>query len=96
MTNHATPKTYFIIFGWLGFLTLLEIGAVMLNLERSALVIFIIGTALGKATLIALYFMHLKFESRLTWLLPIIPVLLGVIFVLGLFPDLVFHLTWKS
>jgi len=96
MTNHATPKTYIIIFGWLGLLTLLEIGAVMLNLERLALVIFIISTALGKATLIALYFMHLKFENRLTWLLPIVPVLLGIIFVLGLFPDLVYHLTWKA
>jgi hypothetical protein len=43
--------------------------------------------------LIALYFMHLKFDRRVVWLLPGIPVVLGIVFVLALFPDIVFHLT---
>ncbi|PIQ85055.1 MAG: oxidase [Candidatus Omnitrophica bacterium CG11_big_fil_rev_8_21_14_0_20_45_26] len=93
--SNATQKQYLIIFGWLGVLTLLEIGAVMFKLPHTALVIFILGTAASKAILIALYFMHLKFESRLTWLLPGIPVVLGLIFIFALFPDMVYQLTWK-
>jgi hypothetical protein len=36
--------------------------------------------------------MHLKYDRRVAWLLPAIPVILAVIFVAALFPDLVYHL----
>lgn len=92
---HATRKTYILVFSWLAFLTLLELGAVAAGLPKLALVVFLIGTAVAKALLIALYFMDLKFQSRLTWLLPALPVLLGLIFIAALFPDIVFHLTFR-
>lgn len=93
MTKHGTAKTYFSIFGWLAFLTLLELIGAAMHMPRAALIIFILSTALGKALLIALYFMHLKFDTKWVWFLPGIPVLLGLIFIFGLFPDMVYHLT---
>ena len=91
--NQITSKTYIVVFAWLGLLTLIEIGAALLQIPRHALVILIVSTALGKALLIALYFMHLKFENRFTWLLPGVPVILAILFIAMLFPDMVFHLT---
>lgn len=93
--KHAGRKTYLLIFGWLALLTLLELGVVAMGFPKQAVVGSLISTAVAKALLIALYFMELKFESRLTWLLPAIPVLFGFVLMTALFPDIVFHLTFK-
>lgn len=97
MTNQkeVTIKSYLGIFAWLVILTIIEIAAANLNISKQALAVFLIGTAVAKVLLIVLYFMHLKFESRWIWLLPGIPMLLAVFFVLMLFPDIVYHLTRK-
>lgn len=99
MPNHPTPqlsvKSYFVVFGWLLGLTVLEVGIVLAHWPQKALIIMLVSTALAKATLIALYFMHLKFDRRTVWILPGIPVLLGLFFVGMLFPDLVFHLAQR-
>ncbi|MCM8794363.1 MAG: cytochrome C oxidase subunit IV family protein [Candidatus Omnitrophica bacterium] len=95
MTAHSSSKTYLAIYGWLMVLTILEVGIVLLGWPRAAIVIFLIGTALAKAMLIALFFMHLKFDRPAVWALPGIPVVLAVIFVATLFPDLVFHLALR-
>lgn len=88
----VTAGTYLTIYGWLLGLTALEVGVVMAGWPQGAIVTLLISTALAKALLIALYFMHLKFDRPVVWLLPAIPVLLGVFFIAMLFPDLVFHL----
>lgn len=90
-----TSKTYVAIFGWLAFLTLLEIGAASLGFPRMPLAFFLVATAIAKAAIIAFYFMHLRFEHRFVWLLPGIPVLIALVFILVLFPDIVFHLTHR-
>ena len=92
---HPTARTYLAIYGWLIGLPVLEVGVVMAGWPRVAIVTILIATALSKALLIALYFMHLKFDRPLVWLLPGIPVALGIIFVLALFPDVVFHLVQR-
>lgn len=96
MTNHGpTARTYLFTFAWLAVLTAMEIGVVLLGWPRMALVIFLISTALAKATLIGLFFMHLRFDRPWVWLLPAIPVFFAIIFVLALFPDIVWHLTLR-
>ena len=92
---HPTARAYLAIYGWLLGLTALEVGVVLAGWPRVAIVTILIATALSKALLIALYFMHLKFDRPLVWLLPGIPVVLGIIFVLALFPDVVFHLVQR-
>lgn len=93
--SQASKKVIFIIFGWLVLLTLLDLATVSLGLPKSAVTSFLVASAFAKIFLIALYFMDLKFEHPLTWLLPAIPVILGVVFILALFPDIVFHMTLK-
>lgn len=90
--QHPIPSTYFAIFGWLLGLTALEVGVVMADWPRAAIVTLLVATAMAKALLIALFFMHLKFDRWTVWLLPGVPVLLALLFVGMLFPDLVFHL----
>lgn len=91
--KHPTVLTYWAIYGGLLGLTVLEVIVVMMGWPRGAIVILLISTALAKAILIALYFMHLKFDRPAVWWLPGIPVVMGILFVLALFPDIVFHLT---
>jgi caa(3)-type oxidase subunit IV len=90
-----TASTYLIIYGWLLGLTILEVGIVLAGWPQGAIVTVLVAAALAKALLIALYFMHLKFDRPVVWLLPGIPVALGISFVLALFPDLVFHLVQR-
>jgi len=94
-STHPTALTYIAIYGWLIGLTLLEIDVVLAGWPRGAIVTILIATALAKALLIALYFMHLKFDRRVIWLLPGIPVAIAIVFVLVLFPDIVFHLALR-
>lgn len=94
-TKHPTAGTTLGIYGWLIALTVLEVGVVLAGWPRTAIAVFLVATALAKALLIALYFMHLKFDRRWVWLLPGIPVAIGIVFVLALFPDIVFHLTLR-
>jgi cytochrome c oxidase subunit 4 len=58
-------------------------------MPKSLLVFFLIGTAIFKASLVAMFFMHLKFEGRLIYLIAGFPCLMAVVYVLALFPDLV-------
>lgn len=90
----VSRKTYLTVFGWLAYLTLLEIGGAASGIPRLALVIFLVASALSKAFLIVLYFMHLKFESHWVWILPAIPLAFAIFFVAMLFPDIVYHLTY--
>lgn len=86
-------KTYLWVFGWLVAFTVLELWVASAGLRREVLITALLASTAGKAALIALYFMHLKFEGRLVWLLPVIPVCFIVLFVFGLFPDVAWHLT---
>lgn len=93
--THPPARTYLAIYGWLLGLTVLEVGIVLAGWPAGAIVTLLIATALAKALLIALYFMHLKLDRPVVWLLPGIPVVLGLAFILALFPDLVFHLVQR-
>ena len=91
MSEHAhhSPKQYLMVFLWLSILTVLEIAVVYLGLPKTALAWFLVITALIKAALVAMFFMHLKFEGRLIYFIVALPFIIAVIFVLGLFPDIV-------
>lgn len=92
-SDSSAVKTYIVAFAWLVIFTAAELFAAGSGIPRHALVAVILATALGKALLIALFFMHLKFENRLVWLLPGIPLFFIIAFVFGLCPDIAWHLT---
>ena len=65
MTVHVLPvKTYLLVFLALMVLTAITVGAAFLDLGALNTVIML-GIAGTKATLVVLYFMHVRYGSRL-------------------------------
>jgi cytochrome c oxidase subunit 4 len=75
------------IFWWLAALTVLEIGVVFLPFGKFTNGILLCGFALGKAALVAAFFMHLRFETRtLTWI-AFTPLVIATLLIFVLLPD---------
>lgn len=87
MTSAHRQPNYIGVFWWLLALTILEVGAIFLPLARLLIGILLVGLALSKASLVAMYFMHLKFERRTLGLVAITPLVLCVLLVFALLPD---------
>jgi cytochrome c oxidase subunit 4 len=69
MSGHISPKsTYYTIFGSLMILTGITIAVAFINLGRLNFPVAI-SIAVIKATLVILFFMHVKYSSRLTKLI---------------------------
>lgn len=86
-TTHAEPN-YIGVFWWLLGLTVVEIGVIYLPLAKLAIAILLIGLAISKAALVALYFMHLKFERLTLGVIAITPFVLCIFLILMLLPDI--------
>jgi cytochrome c oxidase subunit 4 len=66
MSGHVSPKsTYYAIFGALMVLTAVTVGVAFVNLGSWNFPVAL-AVAITKATLVILYFMHVKYSSRLT------------------------------
>jgi cytochrome c oxidase subunit IV len=62
---HVLPlKLYFSVFGALIFLTLVTVGVSLLGLPPLLSILAALGVATVKASLVAGYFMHLKYEDK--------------------------------
>ena len=83
---HAEPN-YIAVFVWLAALTAVEVGVVYLPLTKLAMAAILVVLAFTKAALVALYFMHLKFESRTMLIVAVTPVILCVFLMFMLIPD---------
>ncbi|MEE8510167.1 MAG: cytochrome C oxidase subunit IV family protein [candidate division NC10 bacterium] len=83
---HKTPN-YMAIFWWLLALTVIEIAVIYTPLAKLLIVILLVGLALSKALLVAMYFMHLRFEPRTLGLIALTPLLLCALLVFALLPD---------
>lgn len=86
-TAHAEPN-YMAIFWWLFALTIVEVAVIYMGLPKLALGILLVGLAISKAALVAMYFMHLRFERLTLALIAVTPLLLCVLLVFALVPDL--------
>lgn len=89
-THTPSRRRYFAVFGWLVFLTAIEVVATYLPIAKMTLVVFLLASSLAKAALVGLFFMHLLDENRLVLFVALSPFLLAGLFVLGLFPDIVY------
>ena len=69
------PK-YLAVFAGLAVLTAVEVGLVFTGAAQSVQVVLLIALAFSKATLVALYYMHLKFEGPLIRIIAAVPILL--------------------
>lgn len=89
---------YVLVFINLVILTVVTVLVAMHRFESEAVnVILALLVASVKASLVALFFMHLKFEGKLIYTIAIVPLILCVILCTALIPDIIhghlFHQT---
>lgn len=80
MADHGHPN-YLAIFWILLSVTVIEVGYSFLKVPRPILIGGLVALAGFKALLVALYFMHLKFERRSLGIIVGSTLILGVILV---------------
>ncbi len=85
--DHAEPN-YISIFWCLLALTILEIAVIYTPIARLAIIILLVGFALAKAALVAMYFMHLRFERITLAMIAVTPLIICLFLILMLLPDM--------
>ena len=81
---------YIGIFVMLTLLTVVELGvAFVSHIPRHILLLILLALAVWKALLVALYFMHLRFETNRVRILAIAPLPLAVIMVIAVITEYV-------
>ena len=83
-----SASQYLKIFYILLVLTIVEVAIVYLGLPKVLLVGLLVILAVWKAALVALHFMHLKFEKRTLTVIALSPFILCVFLILMLLPDI--------
>jgi len=81
---------YLVVWGGLVLLTGLTVAVSYVNLGVWNIVVALL-IASAKATLVALYFMHLKSEGRLVWGFALTPIFFLVLIVAGTLSDTLFR-----
>ena len=95
MSAHVNRKQYLIIFVILGVLTVLELGVVkMPGIPRAAMFIALIFLAVSKAAIVGLYYMHLKWETKVLKLTIGIPLATPAFYALVLIAESVWRHLW--
>ena len=85
-TAHSHPN-YMKIFWWLAALTVVELIVVFLPFGKVTNGTLLCALALGKAALVAAFFMHLRFETKtLTWI-AFTPLVIATLLIFVLMPD---------
>jgi caa(3)-type oxidase subunit IV len=89
MTTEAhSTSAYIKIFWILLVLTIIEVAIVYMGLPKILLAGLLVIFAIWKAALVAMHFMHLKFEKKTLSIVAIIPFVLCVFLILMLLPDI--------
>jgi caa(3)-type oxidase subunit IV len=89
-TAHST-SAYIKVFYVLLVLTIIEVAIVYLGLPKMLLAALLVIFAVWKASLVAMHFMHLKFEKRTLAVVALAPFVLCVFLILMLMPDIFPH-----
>jgi cytochrome c oxidase subunit IV len=84
---HAEPN-YIGVFWWLLALTIIEIAVIYMPLTKFVIGVLLVVMALTKAALVAMYFMHLKFERVTLGIIALTPLILCIFLILMLTPDI--------
>ena len=86
MSDHKEPN-YIAIWGWLLLPTLTEVATTWLPIPRLTIAILLVGQALTKALLVAMYFMHLRYEKKSLGAIAFTPLVLCGFLSVMLLPD---------
>ena len=83
-------RTYIIVWILLLILTGLTLGVSYLHLGIMNVAVALLIASL-KAAMVALYFMHLRFENRLVWAFATVPLFFLALIILGTLADTMFR-----
>ena len=75
----SPTKLYLMIWAWLAGLMLIGVFLSELPIPKATIVLIVLGLSSIKATLVALYFMHLKTDQRLLAVVAVVPLILIVL-----------------
>lgn len=84
--EHAHPN-YMAIFWWLAVLTAVELGVIFLPISKGIIAVLLVLLAVTKAAMVALYFMHLRLETRTLGYIALTPLVIGALLLAVLMPD---------
>ena len=88
MAEHHSESLYMKIFYYLVALTILEILVALPSYSALLKGTLLVGMVLGKAALVAMFFMHLRFERVTLGVIAFTPLVICVFLVFMLTPDL--------
>ena len=86
MAGHKHPN-YMAIFWYLAVLTVVEIAVVFLPFGKFTNGVLLCALAVTKAAMVAMYFMHLRFETRTLGMIAVTPLAIATLLVFVLLPD---------
>jgi cytochrome c oxidase subunit IV len=86
MAEHKHPN-YMAIFYYLAILTAVELGVIFMPIHKFYIAVLLCVFAVWKAALVAMYFMHLKLETRTLGLIAVTPLVIATLLVFVLLPD---------
>src|SRR6266403_1973654 len=89
MAEHKHPN-YMAIFYYLAILTAVELGVIFLPISKVIIAVLLCVFAVWKAALVAMYFMHLKLETRTLGLIAVTPLAIATLLVFVILPDAFF------
>ena len=84
--QHKQPN-YMAVFVALAVLTIIEVGVAFVGLSKTATILVLVGLAIWKAALVALYYMHLRFEPPRLVVMVLAPLPLAFILVLAVLTE---------
>ena len=84
---HRAHPNYIGIWLALAVLTGIELGVAFLPFSKMIIILLLLGLAFWKALLVALYFMHLRFEPNRLRILAVAPLPLIVILVVAVIQE---------
>jgi len=85
-TGHKHPN-YMAIFWYLAILTVVEIAVIFMPIGKLTIGVLLCALAVTKAALVAMYFMHLRFETRTLGMIAVTPLVIATLLVFVLLPD---------
>lgn len=85
-TEHKHPN-YMAIFWYLAILTVVELAVIFTPLSKVTIGVLLCALALAKAALVAMYFMHLRFEVRTMGMIAVTPLVIATLLIFLLLPD---------
>ena len=78
----AKRTKYLTVFGVLAVFTVIEVAVAFASIARPTRVVLLLALALTKASLVALYYMHLRSEGPILRVIAAFPMLLVIVLLL--------------